>query len=301
MKVFLTGGMGFIGSHITMELLQNGHEVTLLARNPNKVAAFNKIPGLHIVQGGMENRDLIAATLPGHDACIHNALFWGDSAVEMLMKDTMSTVFLLETAANAGIKHFVYTSSTAAMGEFRPNMNEESKCKPVDYYGATKEASEAYLLGVAAKTSMRCNIVRPGYTFGNPVVEGAPMEVDDRFRQIVKNALNGTDIKLTQYDGTQFIWAGDLAKVFRAALESNKNREIYFGLGKDFTSWEKIAQEAIKLAGSKSQILLEDKGYGKDPFLFDLSKIKQEFGFAFESWDRLVDHVKYLVENQSAD
>ena len=40
MRVFITGGMGFIGSYIVMELLQRGHRVSILARNPAKVAAF---------------------------------------------------------------------------------------------------------------------------------------------------------------------------------------------------------------------------------------------------------------------
>lgn len=296
MKVFLTGGMGFIGSYITMELLKGGHEVTLLARNPEKVPPFQSMAGIRIVRGGMEDRDVLATSLPGHDACIHNALHWGNSAQEMLLNDTLSSVFLFETAAKSGVKHLVYTSSTAAMGEFRPNMNEESKCKPVDYYGATKEASEAYLLATAARTTMRCNVVRPGYTFGNPVVPSAPMEIDGRFREIVRNAKAGQDIHLTQYDGTQFIWAGDLAKVFRSVLESEGNRQIYFGLGREFTPWDKLAQEVIKMVGSGSRIILEDKGYGKDPFLFDLAKIQDAFGYSFETWDLLKDHVKFLVE-----
>lgn len=297
MKIFVTGGMGFIGSYLVMEFLKGGHEVTVLARNTEKISAFQSMPGLRIVQGGLEDRDVIISSLPGHDACVHNALHWGDSAQEMLLKDTLSSVFLFETAAKAGVKHMVYTSSTAAMGEFRPDMNEESKCKPVDFYGATKEACEAFLLAMASQTPMRCNIVRPGYTFGNPVVDGAPMEVDSRFREIVQNAKNNENIYLTQYDGTQFIWAADLAKVFRAVIESESNRQIYFGLGQEFTSWERIAQEAVKQSGSTSQILLEDKGYGKEPFLFDLRKIQRDFGFSFASWDQLVDHVGYLVKN----
>ena len=296
MKIFITGGMGFIGSYIVMELLDAGHEVTILARNPDKIPAFRTMPGLSLIKGGLEDRELIHASLPGHDGCIHNALHWGDSAQEMLLKDTLSSVFLFETAAKAGIRHLVYTSSTAAMGEFRHDMNEESKCKPVDFYGATKEASEAYLLAMASQTSMRCNIVRPGYTFGNPVVEGSPMEIDNRFRDIVDKAINGQDIHLTKYDGTQFIWAGDLAKVFRVVLESEGNRQIYFGLGQEFISWERIAEAVVEEAGSTSRIILEDKGYGEEPCLFDLSKIQRDFGLAFTSWDKLVDHVKYLIQ-----
>lgn len=296
MKVFVTGGMGFIGSFIVVELLNKGHEVTILARNPAKVPPFRTMPGISIVEGGLDDFDLIAKSLPGHDACIHNALYWGNSATEMLNNDTRSSVQIFEMAANSGVNQVLYTSSTAALGEFRPAMQEESKPKPTDFYGATKEATEAYLLAFGRKTNMRCNIIRPGYTIGNPVVPGAPMENDTRFRDIVEWALAGQEIKLAKNDGTQFIWGGDLAKIYSAALESDKNREIYFGLAQNWTSWEEIARYAIEITGSKSEIVLEDKGYGDQPYLFDLGKIKSEFGLAFDSTDAIRGHVEYLVK-----
>ena len=55
-------------------------------------------------------------------------------------------------------------------------------------YGATKRATEAYLMAATHRTAMRGNIVRPGYTFGNPVVPGATMQSDTRFKDIVANA-----------------------------------------------------------------------------------------------------------------
>ncbi len=296
MKVFMTGGMGFIGSSIVMTLVKAGHEVTVLARNPDKIPLFKKTEGIRVIKGGMEDLNIIEKNLPGHDACIHNALYWGNSAVEMLQKDTFSSVWLFEKSAGAGVKRLIYTSSTAALGDFRPDMNEEMKSKPNNYYCATKAASEEYLLALSYQHPMRCNIIRPGYTVGNPVVEGAPIENDSRFRDIVKAALAGNDIRLVKQDGTQFIWAGDLARIYLAVLESKVNREIYFGLGSEWVSWERIAQKAIEFTGSKSRIVLEDKGYGKDPYLFDLSKIKKEFGFSFKSWDIITKHLEYLAQ-----
>jgi UDP-glucose 4-epimerase len=297
MKVFVTGGMGFIGSYIVMELLSKGHEVTILARNPAKVPAFQTMPGIAVVQGGLDDFDLIAKSLPGHDACVHNALYWGNTATDMLKNDTRCSVHIFEIAANAGVKDMVYTSSTAAMGDFRPDMNEEMKPKPADFYGATKEATEAYLLAFGKRTEMRCNIVRPGYTIGNPVVPGAHIYSDPRFKNIIKAALAGEDIRLTKDDGTQFIWAGDLAKIYSAILEAKVNREIYFGLGETWTPWAEVALYVIELTGSKSQIALEDKGYSHDPIKVDLGKIKREFGLDFRSTDRLWDHVRWLVES----
>src|SRR5271157_2526191 len=195
----------------------------------------------------------------------------------MLTKDTLSSVFIFEKAAEAGIKRFIYTSSTAAMGEFREKMDEETKSKPIDYYCATKAASEEYLLAVSYQYPMICSIIRPGYTFGRPVIAGAPMEVDSRFREIVMAALEGHDITVTVNDGTQFIWAGDLAKIYLSVLDSGENRNIYFGLGRDYITWEQIANEAIKQTASGSRVNKKSDGIGI--CLFDTGKIRNSFGY----------------------
>jgi UDP-glucose 4-epimerase len=296
MKVFITGGMGFIGSYIVMELLRNGHEVTILARNPDKIPAFGTMPGIRVVRGGLADFDVIAAALPGHEVCIHNALYWGNSATEMLRNDTRCAVQLFETAASSGVSHLLYTSSTAALGEFRPSMQEEMKLKPTDFYGATKAATEAYLLAFGRRTQMRCNVIRPGYTIGNPVVDGAPIYSDARFKNIVRSALTGTDIEVAKGDGTQFIWAGDLARIYTAVLNSDVNRGIYFGLAKNFTTWEAIAREAVAITGSASPVSVADSGRGGEPLLFTMEKIEKEFGLAFDSTEQISDHLRYLVQ-----
>ena len=184
MRVFVTGGMGFIGSYIVMELLKLGIRCPSCA-NPEKVPAFGTMAGISIVPGGLSDFEVIAKALPGHDACIHNALYWGNTPTEMLHNDTRCSIQVFAMASEAGVKQMIYTSSTAAMGEFRPGMHEELKLKPTDFYGATKAATEAYLLAFGSKTTMRCNIVRPGYTIGNPVVPGVHIYSDKRFRSIV--------------------------------------------------------------------------------------------------------------------
>jgi UDP-glucose 4-epimerase len=296
MKIFMTGGMGFIGSYIVKMLIENGHEVTLLARNPAKVSEFRTMPGISVVKGSLADFDIIEKSLPGHDACIHNALGWGDTPLDMLKNDTLCSVSIFEQAAVSGVKHLIYTSSTAALGDFRPDMDEEMKSKPNNYYCATKAASEEYLLAISHNYPIRCNIIRPGYTFGNPVVPGSPMEGDTRFRDIVTSALSGKDIKLIKNDGTQFIWAGDLALIYKVVLESQVNQNIYFGLARDFITWEQIAQKAVEITGSKSRIVFnENIQYDDKPNLFTLRKIRQEFGFAFENWEKIVEHLQYLA------
>lgn len=297
MRIFITGATGFIGSHVAYRLLDAGHELVAIARNPEKTPSLSSHPRVRRVAATLYDDALIAQNLEGCEACVHVALGWGDTPLTMLQKDTQATVSLLEASVRAGVKHFIYTSSTAALGGFWSRMSEADPTKPSDYYGATKAASEAYVMAVGAKSGMRCNVIRPGYTFGNPVAEGAPTQPDKRFNTIVQSALTGQEIRLKKGDGTQFVWAGDLARLYQAVLDSKRSREVYFGLATPFVTWQAVAEEAVRLTGSKSKVVVE--GEPGSACLFDLAKIREHFGLDFTSAEQITLHLKHLIETQS--
>lgn len=306
MKIFITGGTGFIGSHIVAELCSMGHEITILARNENKVPALIQLGKVTIIKGDLSDIEAFEEKLIGMDVLIHVALHWGDSAVEILLNDTLSSLILFEKAAKAGVKNFIYTSSTAVndwvyMDETarvlgaEATVFEHSKQNPVTYYGATKGATELFMQAIAFEYKIKANIVRPGYTFGNPAVEGGDMEADTRFKEIIKAAKTNSPIKLVKYDGTQFIDAADLAKVYSSILKSGVNGKMYFGLGSKFITWEAVAYKAVKLLDSKSVVEVEDKGWPESPALFDVEAIKRDFDLSFESWEKIITHLKYII------
>jgi UDP-glucose 4-epimerase len=296
MRIFITGATGFIGSHVAYRLLEAGHELVAIARNAEKTASLSGHPRVRRIPASLYDFAVIREQLAGCDACVHVALGWGDTPVAMLETDTRATVFLLQACVEQGVRHFIYTSSTAALGGFWSHMSEADPTRPSDYYGATKAASEAYVMAVGAKSSMRCNVIRPGYTFGNPVAPGAPTQPDKRFANIVAAARAGEDIRVKKGDGTQFIWAGDLARLYQAVLDSDRSREIYFGLAKPFVTWQAVAEEAVRLTGSRSRVLVE--GEPGPECRFDLSKIKEHFGLEFESSARLTEHLRHFMANR---
>lgn len=300
MRVLLTGGTGFIGSFVLMELIQAGHEVTVLARHPDKVPALRALPGVTFVQALLGEHDKLRAAVAGHEAVIHVALGWGDEAENMLLHDTLPSIILMESAAAAGVRHFIYTSSTAAVGEMERLSGPGIKTRPTDFYGATKASTENFLWAMTHQTKMRGNIIRPGYTFGNPVVPGGTIESDNRFRDIARHAAAGTPIEVTRHDGTQFIWAGDLARLFRAVLEAEDNREIYHGLASDFVTWEAIARIALRLTGGHGELRVLDRGWDAEPFLFDVAKNEARFGLRFTGADKLEAHVRHLLAEAGA-
>jgi UDP-glucose 4-epimerase len=306
MQVFLTGGTGFIGSYIAIELLNSGHQVTILARNPNKVPALKQLGGLQIVRGDLTDRDLLEKLVEGKDACIHVALnYTKQTGWEVLLDDTLPTVALADAATRAQVQHFIYTSSTSANDSLYmgPEADREpirlvtgaTKQHPATFYGATKAASENYLVAQSHLSPMRINIIRPGYTFGNPVVEGGSIQADRRFHDLVKAALRHEPISVVKHDGTQFIWGGDLAKLYLEVLHSKVNRKTYFGLSKRFVSWESIAREAMRRCHSQSQLTVEDRGWSEEGVVWDVSDMQADFGLEFDPWQRIQQHLDYYL------
>jgi UDP-glucose 4-epimerase len=294
MKIFLTGGTGFIGHFVAKEFLEHGHSLKILARNPNKIPSLAAQKNVEMIGAGLLDSEAIKKGLEGCEACVHIALGWGETPLAMLANDTTATVQLLELATVAGCEKFIYTSSTAAFGKFRNNANESMACQPTDLYGSTKAASEAYVLGT--NTKMKRNIIRPGYTFGNTAFPDGVTQPDRRFFNIAQAAKKSQAIHLIKHDGTQFIHASQLAKLYTAILESDLNGEVFFGLGTEWISWKYIAERAIAMCpGTASVIEEEDKGWGKNPCLFSLEKIDKFFGLKFNSNNFIEEHIKWNI------
>lgn len=308
MKILVTGASGFIGSHVLMSLLDEGHEITALVRSKSKVPALESTPRVQVIEAEITDYETIAKIIPTHDACVHVALNYNDSsAYQMLMHDSAPSVFLASECAKAGVRHFIYTSSTAALDSLYEGPLPEpispsgahattnTKQCPHTYYGATKAATENFLMAIAGSTNMKVAIIRPGYTFGNPALEGGYSQPDQRFHSIIKAIKHNKDVELTLYDGTQFIWAPHLASIYTAALRKGINKQVYFGLSQNFTSWETIALEAKKITGSSSNIITKDLGWNPTPLLFDVSDIQRDFNFKFNSQKYITKHIEHLL------
>jgi UDP-glucose 4-epimerase len=302
MKIFLTGGTGFIGSWVVKALLENtDHHLVLSARNIHKVPSYHQNPRITLIQADLSDHKALQTGLQGCDALIHIALGWGETPLTMLKNDTQTSVFLMEAALNAGLKKVITTSSTAAMGQMRPIMDESTCTRPLDLYGATKAATEAYLLALAHQSTCQLNVVRPGYTFGNPAFKDSFTQPDRRFHNIVQQAIANQPITVIKHDGTQFIHAADLAKIYLGILNSDCSGEIFLGLAPSFVTWHHIAQMAVEYCASSSEIIQQDLGWSSTPMTFDVSKIKTFFGISADPHPGILDHIAYLSHQLQKD
>lgn len=311
MNIFVTGGTGNIGQYVTLALLQRGHHVKLLTRTPERIPAYKQMQNVTIVKGDILQLDVLKDALQGCDAVIHIALGWGNTPVEMLQNDTNVTAFLLEHAEKAGVRNFVYTSSTAAMGPLRDGMDEQALRIPGDLYGATKAATEMYLLGFrqfytgqgvyGSKVKLRRNIIRPGYTFSNPAVEGGASQSDTRFKAITDAIVRNEDIAASKADGTQFLSSGQIAQLYVKLVESDLNEEIFLALGTKFVSWYDIARMAIDLSPAYTGKLTCSQELDGKPSYYGVGKMQRVFGLSFNGDEELRDHVQWNLSRSKAE
>ena len=311
MNVFVTGGTGNIGSHVVLELVKRGHQVTALARNPDKIKRFGDHPQISMVSGTLEDYGVIQTAMEGMQGVIHIALNYNDDRKwQTVMDDTVPTIRLAQIAAEAGVGQFVYTSSTSVNDTLYSLENRDPDETIVlgpdsahsigSFYGATKAACEAYLSAFSYQTKMRVNVIRPGYTFGNPVESGGPIQGDTRFADLVKLAKQNRRIELDKNDGTQFISSGDIARLYVDLLESDKNHKVYYALAKQFVTWAEIAKVIIEQTGSSSELVLVDSGH-KGGLFWDVSAMKEDFSLEFDPWPELRVHIDETISRVMRD
>jgi nucleoside-diphosphate-sugar epimerase len=120
MRVFLTGGTGFIGGHVAAQLRNRGDDVRALVRSPAKGAMLASL-GCELIEGDLADDAAIARGLEGCDAAIHGAAVYEVGIPErdrrpMYEANVLGTERVLKAALAAGTPKIVYVSTVAAFG-----------------------------------------------------------------------------------------------------------------------------------------------------------------------------------------
>lgn len=151
MSILVTGGAGYIGSHVVLSLIEAGYDVTVLddlsLGSPENVA-----PQAHFIEGStLELEDLEQCFQSPVEAIVHLAAFKaaGESMVQPAKYSTNNlngTVNLLNVAVEHGVDRFIFSSSAAVYGypKYLP-IDEGHPLDPINYYGFTKLTIEALL------------------------------------------------------------------------------------------------------------------------------------------------------------
>jgi UDP-glucose 4-epimerase len=150
MKILVTGGAGYIGSHVVIALCEGGYEVVVLddLSTGNREAVDNRA---EFIQGSTLNNDNVATALNGVDAVIHLAAFKaaGESMIDpgkYSQNNISGTISLLNAMITHGVDKFIFSSTAAVYGypKYLP-LDENHPLEPINYYGFTKLEIERIL------------------------------------------------------------------------------------------------------------------------------------------------------------
>ena len=174
MRVFLTGGTGFIGGHVARRLRDRADDVRVLVRDLEKGRALEAL-GCEPVVGDLGDEAAIAAGLEGCDALIHNAAIYevGIPASEhraMYEANVLGTERVLRAALAAQTPKVVYVSTVGAFGNTHGEVVDETYEHPgkdfTSYYEQTKYEAHQIAERLIAEEGLPCVIVQPGGVYG---------------------------------------------------------------------------------------------------------------------------------------
>jgi nucleoside-diphosphate-sugar epimerase len=173
MKVLVTGGSGFLGSHVAEQFSLAGHHVVALVRKSSNRKFLSTLANLEFAEGSVEDRAAVDRAMKDVDAVVHSAgLVKARSEAEFFECNTQGTVNLLEAAAThaPNLRRFVHVSTLEACGpslDGRPVPLEQER--PVTAYGRSKLAAEKEVRARASRLPVV--ILRPAAIYGPRDVE----------------------------------------------------------------------------------------------------------------------------------
>ncbi len=254
-RILLTGGAGFIGSHVVDGFLQAGHEVAVV---DNLVTGDRKNlrPGVPFYELDIRSPDLkqvfedFRPEVVDHHAAQANVPASVEDPVYDASVNVLGGLNLIRLAASTGVRKFVYVSSGGAMyGEPDPNaipVRETAPVRPLSPYGASKQALEAWLgvfnrtFGLDYTVLRYANIYGPRQgireegavvaVFATRMARGEPVTIDGSGEQT-----------------RDFVYVGDCVTANVAALASGSGCAVNIGTGRE-TSVREIFDEMASIA-----------------------------------------------------
>jgi UDP-glucose 4-epimerase len=281
----ITGGAGFIGSHVAEHLLKIGHEVVIL---DDLSGGFEEnVPvGAVFVKASILEEDVIERLFRKHKFCYvyHLAAYAAEGLSHFIKRfnyqnNLIGSVNLINAAINHGVERFVFTSSIAVYGEGQSPMTEEMTPVPEDSYGIAKLAVEQELKASREMFGLDYVIFRPHNVYGEK------QNIGDRYRNVVgifmNQLLRGEPMTIFG-DGSQlraFTHISDVAPIIAKSVSCLSARNQVFNIGTDAPyTVNDLAQMVADAMGKKCRVVhVEARKEAKVAFA-DHSKAEAVFG-----------------------
>lgn len=291
MKVLVTGGAGFMGSHLVDALMKRQINVQVIDNLSSgsllNITRWLNHQNFKFIQGDLLNADYAAKAVEGCETVYHLAanpeVRVGSINPDVhYQQNVAATYTLLEAVRRAGcVKNFVFTSSSTVYGEAAkiPTLEDYAPLKPISVYGASKLACEALISAYAYTYGFKALIYRLANIVGPRSRHGVICDFIQKLRK------NPRELEVLG-DGTQsksYLYISDCIEAMLLGFEKSKTQVEIYNIGsEDMVDVKTIAQIVIDEMGLKNVELIftggVDGGRGwigdVKNMLLDISKLK---------------------------
>ena len=231
MHYLVTGGAGFIGSHLTRYLIEHGHQVTILD-NLSIGDQANIHQKATLIKGAVEDLEACLAATKGVDGIFHLAAFSRsgpsfDMPELCHQSNSLGTLMILKACKENGIKRIVYSGSSTFYGNKMGVQTESDPGDFLNFYGLTKHIGELYVQQFQRNFGLETNILRyfNVYGPGQPSTGAYALVLGiflDKFKKGEKIEIHGSGNQRRD-----FIHVFDIVKANIAAMNSTTTGEIF--------------------------------------------------------------------------
>ncbi len=297
MRVVVTGGAGYIGSHTALALVLAGHDVTVLD-DLSTGYAINVQPGVRLITGPYQDSAVLDRAFdPAPDAVFHFAALKaaGESMLEpekYSQANIRGSLWLMEQCSRRGVQNFVFSSSAAVYGDPRYlPIDELHPTEPINYYGYTKKCIEDNLSWFSRLRGMHFAALRyfnaAGYDRAGRIrgIEKKTQNLLPLVMEVAAGSRPKIDVFGNDYDTRDgscirdYIHAEDLALAHVRALEyiSKEKKDVIVNLGSELgmTVFEMI-RIAEEVSGRKVHFDIAERRAGDPPSLIASSARARE-------------------------
>jgi nucleoside-diphosphate-sugar epimerase len=238
MRIFLTGGTGYIGSAIAGALVRGGHSVTALTRSPEKERSLLQL-GVSPVRGDLAEPATYERIAALHDTIVHAGFDWGPDGAEI---DLIALETLIGAARSGEGRPLVYTSGTWVLGDTRGAVAYENSSVRAPARVVAWRGEHEQLVLLSADEGITPSVVRPGLVYGGKgglVSHYFSSATEESAATFVGDGRNHVSL----------IYREDLAQLYRLVVEK-RGWGIFHGVDGVPLIVEEVARAASELMGA---------------------------------------------------